>query len=206
MSEPAFVKICGLSTPESVAQAVKYGADALGFVFAESVRKVTPERARALIANVPDTVETVGVFRNQPIDEVIAAACTAGVSAIQFHGHEPMSDLRRAEQEGFRALRAFGVDEFSLLTPADRAAWAAERILVDAVVPGSGDMFDPQLLTHGAPEGWWLLAGGLSPANVGEAIATLRPHGVDVSSGVEHQRGVKSLDLIAEFLIAAKGA
>lgn len=206
MPETTFVKICGLSTPESVDQAVAHGADAVGFVFAESVRKVTPELARELVNRVPNTVETVGVFREQPIDEVIAIARAAGVATIQFHGREPFADLRRAQHEGFRALRAFGVDEFLALSEVDRAAWAGERILVDAVEPGGGATFDPQLIEHGAPSGWWLLAGGLTPENVADLIARLRPSGVDVSSGVERQRGVKSLERIAAFLAAARSA
>lgn len=206
MPETTFVKICGLSTPESVDQAVAHGADAVGFVFAESVRKVTPELARELVNRVPNTVETVGVFREQPIDEVIAIARAAGVATIQFHGREPFADLRRAQHEGFLALRAFGVDEFLALSEVDRAAWAGERILVDAVEPGGGATFDPQLIEHGAPSGWWLLAGGLTPENVADLIARLRPSGVDVSSGVERQRGVKSLERIAAFLAAARSA
>ncbi len=206
MVETTFVKICGLSTPESVDQAVHHGADAVGFVFAESVRKVTPELARDLVARVPDSVETVGVFRAQPIDDVIAIARAAGVSTIQFHGREPLDDVRRAQQEGFRTLRAFGVDEFSASSGADRDEWADERLLVDAVEPGGGIPFDPRLLAHGAPMGWWLLAGGLTPENVRALISRLQPTGVDVSSGVELQRGVKSLERIAEFIHAAKGA
>lgn len=206
MPETTFVKICGLTTPESVDQAVAHGADAVGFVFAESVRRVTPERAGELIARVPHAVETVGVFREQPIDAVIATARTAGVTTIQFHGREPLADVRRAQREGFRTLRAFGVDEYLALTEVDRAAWSGERLLVDAVEPGGGATFDPQLIEHGAPEGWWLLAGGLTPENVGKLIARLRPSGVDVSSGVERQRGVKSLARIAAFLAAAKRA
>ena len=127
MPETTFVKICGLSTPESVDQAITHGADAVGFVFAESVRKITPERAKDLVARVPNTVETVAVFRKQPIEEVIATARAAGVSAIQFHGREPFADLRRARHEGFRTLRAFGVDEFLAVSAVDRATWAGER-------------------------------------------------------------------------------
>lgn len=185
-------------------QAVAHGADAVGFVFAESVRKVTSELASELIIRVPSAVETVGVFREQPIDEVIATARAAGVSTIQFHGRESVTDLRRAQDEGFRTLRAFGVDEFLALSEVDRAAWAGERLLVDAVEPGGGTTFDPQLIEQGTPTGWWLLAGGLTPENVGDLIARLRPSGVDVSSGVELQRGVKSLERIAAFLAAAR--
>lgn len=201
-----FVKICGLSTPESVDTAVETGADAVGFVFAESVRKVTVAQARELIARVPNEVETVGVFRKQPIDEVIETAHAAGLSTVQFHGYEPLSDVLRAREAGFRTLRAFGVDEFAAMSDELRDSWLSERLLVDAVEPGGGVPFDPDQLERGTPRGWWLLAGGLTPQNVAGLIARLRPTGVDVSSGVESSRGVKSLELIAEFIAAAKQA
>lgn len=199
-----YVKICGLRTPESVDCALQAGADAVGFVFAESVRQITPEAARALTERVPEHVETVGVFRAQPIDEVIATARAAGVSTIQFHGYEPYEEVLRAKAEGFRTLRAFGVDEFANLSDEDRAQWQSERLLIDAVEPGGGVPFDPQQLQRGTPKGWWLLAGGLTPENVGALIAELQPSGVDVSSGVESSRGVKSLERIAAFVAAAK--
>ncbi len=203
MSTP-FVKICGLSTPESVDAAITAGADAVGLVFAKSVRQVSTSQARELAARVPEGVETVGVFRAQPIDEVIATARAAGVSTIQFHGFEPFADVQRARDEGFRTLRAFGVDEYSGLSDGERAQWGSERLLVDAVEPGGGVPFAPDQLDHVAPAGWWLLAGGLTPLNVADLVERLHPSGVDVSSGVESSRGVKSLALIAEFLAAAK--
>lgn len=222
-----FVKICGLSTPESVDCAVSHGADAVGFVFAESVRRVSAAHAQELIKRIPDAivhedaiqggavdagascrearVETVGVFRAQPIDEVIAIAKAAGVSTIQFHGFEPYEDLQRAHDEGFRTMRAFGVDEFAKLSVEDRQIWQSERLLIDAVEPGGGVPFDPAQLNRGTPDGWWLLAGGLNAENVAALIEKLQPAGVDVSSGVESSRGVKSLDRIAAFIAAAKG-
>ena len=199
-----FVKICGLSTPESVDAAVAAGADALGFVFAKSVRQVSAAQASELRSRVPDGVETVGVFRKQPIDEVIATARAAGIATIQFHGYEPLADVERARAEGFRTLRAFGVDEYAGLNDGERETWGTERLLVDAVEPGGGVPFDPEQLERGMPEGFWLLAGGLTPGNVAGLVKRLRPSGVDVSSGVESSRGVKSLDLIAEFVAAAK--
>lgn len=202
----SFVKICGLSTAESVDCAVRGGADAIGFVFAESVRKVTAEQARELAARAPENVETVGVFRKQPIDEVLATAKAAGVSTIQFHGHEPYEDVQRAQAEGFRTLRAFGIDELTGLDDESREQWRAERLLVDAVEPGGGVPFDPELIERHIPEGWWLLAGGLTPDNVTSLIKTLQPSGVDVSSGVESSRGVKSLAKIEAFIAAAKQA
>lgn len=200
-----FVKICGLSTPESVDLAVQHGADAVGFVFVDSVRRVSAEQAKELVRRVPEAVETVGVFRAQPIGEVIETAKSAGVTTIQFHGREPYSDLQRARSEGFRTLRAFAIDEYAGLSDEDRAQWQSERVLIDAVEPGGGVPFDPELLERGTPSGWWLLAGGLNSDNVAALIAQLQPSGVDVSSGVESSRGVKSLDRIAAFIDAAKG-
>ena len=200
-----FVKICGLSPPESVDCAVEAGADAVGFVFAPgSPRLVTAHVAKALIARVPGGVETVGVFRKQPIDEVIETAAEAGVSTIQFHGYEPHEDLQRAKASGFQVMRAFAIDEFTALGAEAREVWDAERLLIDAIEPGGGVPFDPRTLTGGAPSGWWLLAGGLTPHNVAGLIERLQPRGVDVSSGVERSRGVKSLELISAFISAAK--
>src|SRR5690554_2431035 len=130
-----YVKICGLSTPESVDAAAVAGADAVGFVFADSVRQVSAEQARELVSRVPAGVETVGVFRKQPIDEVIATAKAAGVSTIQFHGYEPFADVVRAQAEGFQTVRAFGVDEYAALTDGERVQWGGVRLLVDAVEP-----------------------------------------------------------------------
>lgn len=204
LSDPPFVKICGLTTPESVDCAVVHGADAVGFVFAESVRKILPGEARRLVARVPERVETVGVFRGQGIDEVLRTATAAGVTTVQFHGYEPLSDVERARREGFQTLRAFSIEEYRSLNEEERHAWQSERLLVDAVEPGGGVPFEPAQLADVVPAGWWLLAGGLTPKNVASLVEQLAPSGVDVSSGVEQSRGVKSLALIESFIAAVK--
>ncbi|MEV7647266.1 phosphoribosylanthranilate isomerase [Arthrobacter sp. NPDC089319] len=200
-----YVKICGLRTPETVAAAVDAGADAIGFVFAPGgPRTVTAAAARALGEAVPADVETVGVFRNQPIGEVIATARAAAVTTVQLHGDETRGDVRLLEDAGFRTLRAFSADAYNTLPADDKADWEAGRILLDAVEPGAGVTFDASAIQAQPPRGFWLLAGGLTPSNVGTLIATLRPHGVDVSSGVESSRGVKDIGLIRAFVHAAK--
>jgi phosphoribosylanthranilate isomerase len=200
-----YVKICGLRTPEAVAAAVDAGADAIGFVFAPGgPRTVSAAAARSLGEAVPAEVETVGVFRNQPIGEVIETARAAAVSTVQLHGDEPLSDLRLLEDAGFRTLRAFSAEAYSALPEDEKAGWETGRILLDAVEPGAGVTFDPTPIKAQPPRGHWLLAGGLTPANVGALIAALRPHGVDVSSGVESSRGVKDIGLIRDFVHAAK--
>ncbi|GAB3684887.1 N-(5'-phosphoribosyl)anthranilate isomerase [Actinocorallia lasiicapitis] len=187
-----FVKVCGLRTAVDVDAAVAAGADAVGFVFAPSPRLISGADARELAARVPEGVLTVGVIRAQPLAEVRALVEESGVRAVQFHGDEP---------------RAF-FDAFPghvLIRATSGAAVAGERgedhLLLDAPVPGEGVPWEWK-----APEGAgrWLLAGGLTPANVAAAIEATAPWGVDVSSGVESSRGVKSPELIARFVAAAK--
>jgi len=200
-----YIKICGLSTPETLTAAVQAGADAVGFLLAPGyARTVSPEQVRELLPLVPDGIETVCVFRNQPLDVVLDGARAAGVQTVQLHGHEPDSDVDALERDGFGTLRAFSAEAFAALPPAKREFWANRRLLLDAVNPGEGVPFDPALLHGGHPEGFWLLAGGLTPDNVAGLIGRLRPTGVDVSSGVEERRGVKSVRLIEEFIAAVR--
>ncbi|GAA2201183.1 phosphoribosylanthranilate isomerase [Sinomonas flava] len=205
-----WVKICGLSTPESVETAVAAGADALGFVLAAgSPRTVDAARAASLVAVAREAgrragreVETVAVVRHQGAEEVERIAREAGVDAVQLHGDEPDADADSLRAAGFRVIRALSAGEYA----ARRAAgWtSADRLLLDAAVPGSGTRIGAEELAE-APAGFWILAGGLSPANVAEAVAALGPGGVDVSSGVESMRGVKDLALIRAFIEAARG-
>lgn len=200
-----YIKICGLQTAETVAAAVDAGADAIGFVFSPgSPRTITAALAAELGRKVPAGVETVGVFRNQPLDEVLDIARKAAVSTVQLHGNESLADMAAVQVAGFRTLRAFSADAYNNLSGEEKRAWAAERILLDAVEPGAGVTFDAALLTDGTPEGFWLLAGGLNPANVAAGAAAMKPAGVDVSSGVESSRGVKDSNLIRDFIRAAQ--
>jgi len=200
-----YVKICGLQTAETVATAIGAGANAVGFVFAPgSPRTITAELARELGQAVPTDVETVGVFRNQPIEQVLEIARAAALTTVQLHGNETLADMEQARDAGFRTLRAFSAAAYAALSPADKLAWESERILLDAVEPGAGVAFNVSLLDGGAPAGFWLLAGGLNPSNVAELAVALRPDGVDVSSGVESSRGVKDGGLIKAFVAAAR--
>lgn len=200
-----FIKICGLSTPETVRAAVRGGADAVGFVLAPGyARTISPQRAAELVELVPDDVETVAVFRDQPLEVALEGAARAGVRTVQFHGAEPREFVHAALAAGFGVLRAFSAEAFSAMSTEEREFWQRRRILLDAVNPGEGAPFDPALLESVRPRGEWLLAGGLTPANVADLVERLRPNGVDVSSGVEMSRGVKSVELIEEFLRAAR--
>ncbi|MBT2455895.1 phosphoribosylanthranilate isomerase [Streptomyces sp. ISL-86] len=196
-----FVKICGLKTAQDVDVAVAAGADAVGFVFAEgSPRTVDAATARELAGRVPAGVLTVGVFRGQSVEDVRRFIEDSGVLGVQLHGDEG--------PECYEALRA---DGRTLLRATARRVgrcgeYGEDLLLIDAPDPGSGKPWNWGSAEFTAPAGRWLLAGGLTPGNVREAVETTGAWGVDVSSGVESERGVKSPELIRAFIAAARGA
>lgn len=203
-----YVKICGLRTADDVTAAVEAGADAVGFVFSESPRRVTAEIARRLAAKVPPRVQTVGVFSGIPADEAGRVAAEAGLNAIQLHGHYPRSAFRQLAGLPFQLIRAISLD-----TDTDSAerireirvgTYGEDLLLLDSPVAGSGTRWDLSKLGVTNITGNWLLAGGLNAANVSDAIATADPWGVDVSSGVESSRGVKDPQLIRDFVSAVR--
>ncbi|WP_255768627.1 phosphoribosylanthranilate isomerase [Pseudarthrobacter sulfonivorans] len=198
-----FVKICGLSTPESVRVAVDAGADAVGFVLTASPRAVSPSQVSALLAGVPAGVTAIGVFRHEPVADALAIARTAGLEWIQLHGDLTPADVTTVHDAGMKLIRAV-----TMAATADAFAnWGEDILLIDAAVPGSGETWDyASMVDVTALQGrQWLLAGGLNPGNVSDAAAAAGAWGVDVSSGVEASRGVKDLDKIAAFVTAAKG-
>ncbi|WP_306871565.1 phosphoribosylanthranilate isomerase [Arthrobacter bambusae] len=196
-----FVKVCGLSTPESVQAAVESGADAVGFVLTKSPREVSPSRARDLLAHVPEGVAAVGVFRHETAADALATAREAGLEWVQLHGSHSAEDVETVHDAGMRLIRAVTMgaaqDEFE--------EWGEDLLLIDAAVPGSGEAWDYSSVRKlGLGSRHWLLAGGLTPSNVGAAALEAEAWGVDVSSGVESSRGVKDLDLVRAFVQAAK--
>ncbi|WP_258024501.1 phosphoribosylanthranilate isomerase [Streptomyces bambusae] len=195
-----FIKICGLRTERDVEAAVAAGADAVGFVFAPgSPRTVDAATARRLAALVPAGVLTVGVFRGQSVEEVRRFAEESGVRGVQLHGEEGPEHYAALRAEGRTLLRA----------TAERVRrcgeYGEDLLLLDAPDPGSGKPWNWGSADFTAPEGRWLLAGGLNPSNVHEALKATGAWGVDVSSGVESERGVKSPALIHAFAQAARG-
>jgi len=198
-----FVKVCGLSTAESVRAAVDAGADAVGFVLTPSPRQVAPERARELLGGVPAGLPAVGVFRHEAAADAVEVARAAGLEWVQLHGERTPEDVRTVHGAGLKVIRAVTM----AVAPEAFADWGEELLLIDAAVPGSGEAWDyASVRDLGLAGRKWLLAGGLDPANVARAAAAADAWGVDVSSGVEQSRGVKDLAKIREFVKAAKGA
>jgi phosphoribosylanthranilate isomerase len=185
--------------------AVEHGATALGFVFwPASPRCVTPERAAEIIAELPSTVMAVGVFVNESIDGIRHVAAQARLTAVQLHGDEPAA---YADALAWPVFRSVTLDT----AEGACAEWAAETtFVVDAADPerrgGTGVTVDWMAAAALARGRRVVLAGGLTPANVAEAIAVVHPFGVDVSSGVEQSPGVKDFDKVARFLSNAREA
>lgn len=195
-----FVKICGLRTAQDVDVAVAAGADAVGFVFAAGPRTVDAATARRLAARVPEDVLTVGVFRGQSVRDVRELTENSGIRAVQLHGDEG--------SEYYEALRAPGRTLIRAVAAGQGAPRSGEfgedLLLLDAPEPGSGKAWNWGSPDFATPAGHWLLAGGLRPDTVRAAVAATGAWGVDVSSGVESSRGVKSPELIRAFLAAAR--
>ncbi|MFM7069178.1 MAG: phosphoribosylanthranilate isomerase [Actinomycetes bacterium] len=177
-----FVKICGITNEEDALMAVALGADALGFVFAASARQVTVGTVRDIVRRLPPDVVTIGVFRDHAPQRVIDVVLEAGLSGAQLHGHETPEDAAKIRPYAQVLLVAFAAGDPGL---AHAASYGADAVLVDSVSPGSGEVFDWSMV-EGIPEvSKLVLAGGLTPDNVAEAIPEVRPWGVDVSTGVE---------------------
>ena len=205
MSPDPIIKICGITRLSDAQHAIEHGVGALGFVFwPRSPRYIAPERAADIIAALPPRVDAVGVFVNESIDGIRAIVATTGIGIVQLHGDEAPS---YAPALGWPVLRAIGVTEVEQAA----AAWpTGTTFLMDAADPvrrgGTGTTVDWEQAAAVARGRRIVLAGGLTPENVTAAIDTVRPFGVDVSSGVEDAPGVKNPDKVARFLARARSA
>jgi phosphoribosylanthranilate isomerase len=203
----ARVKICGLTRVEDAMVAADAGADALGFVlYKESPRCITAEQAQDIISRVPPFVTTVGLFVNQPAHWVRVIAERCGVDTLQFQGDETPAYCEAFAQRSIKAIRV--KDRASL---EGMAEYRVRAFVLDAYregeYGGTGQTFDWDLAVAAKTHGRIILAGGLTPDNVAEAIRRVRPFAVDVSSGVEGStRGVKDHGKIRAFIQAAKAA
>jgi len=205
MTSAPILKICGMTRVGDALHAVREGATAIGFVFWKgSPRYIEPERAGEIAAALPATVTTVGVFVNEPVDAIRETARVAGLRMVQLHGDETPAYLERIDQPVMRAVTLDTMVETTKTWPADTT------LLLDSTDPsrrGAGraavDWPRAAAVTRGRRV---VLAGGLTPDNIEEAIVTVRPIGVDVASGVESAPGVKDLDKVARFLANAQAA
>ncbi|MBH0120774.1 phosphoribosylanthranilate isomerase [Rhodococcus sp. CX] len=195
-----FIKMCGLRDEATVELAVGLGVDAVGFVFAESPRRVSVEQAAQLRSRVPAGVLAVGVYVKMPLDEVVATAKAANIDHVQVHDLRSADDVRLLHDAGLTVIRAVNTGGAEALDE----DFGADLLLVDGAVAGAGVTWDWQDRS-GLPQGRWILAGGLNPGNVARAVETSGAWGVDVSSGIESSRGVKDPELMRAFADAVRG-
>jgi phosphoribosylanthranilate isomerase len=195
------IKICGISRLEDALCAAECGADAIGFIFhSASPRYVAPERVRAIVAELPAGIVTVGVFVNLPVEEVKRTVETCGLDLIQLHGDETPAYCRLLPPE--RIVKAA-----SPRTPAELGSlrdYAVRAFLVDAREPGrcggTGKRADWELAAKLGQSHPLILAGGLDAGNVAEAIAAVAPRAVDINSGCESAPGIKDHALMRQII------
>ena len=208
MEERVRVKVCGITNIEDAVAAAEAGADALGFIFYEkSPRYVPPAVAARIIADLPPLIMPVGVFVNEELATVRSIMDACGLAMAQLHGDENASYCHDLSRPAMKALRL--KDRASLLAVAEYQGRGGVRGFVidrfsESAYGGTGQLTDWRLAAEIAKSTRVVLAGGLTPGNVAEAIRTVRPYGVDVSSGVESAPGKKDHAKIFAFLAAVR--
>lgn len=193
------IKICGITNLDDALAAADYGADALGFVFYEkSPRYVKPEKVKEIISKLPPFISTVGVFVDEDPSKINEIIEYTGINIVQLHGNEP-SNLCQKWQ---RVIKAFRVKDFIDLHPLEE--YKVSAYLLDAYTPeaygGTGQIFNWDIAIDAKRFGRIILSGGLNPYNIEKAVRYVRPYAVDVSSGVEKEKGKKDLKKMKDFI------
>jgi phosphoribosylanthranilate isomerase len=202
-NEDLFVKICGITSEADALLCVSFGADAVGFVFAPSSRQVSVQLAGDIAKRLPPEILTVGVFRDEAPQRVVQKVQQAGLGAAQLHGHESAEDTAWVRSRLPMVIKAFPAGDRTISRFAE---FGADYLLIDGQSPGSGEVFDWRMAEGVADSTRLIVSGGLTPDNVAQAVAHLRPHGVDVSTGVESAPGRKDPLKLHAFITAARAA
>jgi len=200
-----WIKICGITNIEDALKAASLGVDALGFIFAPSLRRIEPDVAQKIIRALPKTLLKVGVFVNEERKEVQRVAEYCSLNGLQFHGEESPEYCQKFFHPIFKAIHIKDLESLK-----DMEKYCNVSILLDTYSPvqagGTGNPFPWEIALIAKGERDFILSGGLNPLNVREAINKMRPWGVDVCSGVETIPGKKDLSKMAEFVKEVKKA
>jgi phosphoribosylanthranilate isomerase len=201
------VKVCGITNVADARVAAEAGADAVGFIFAESPRRVSVEEARRVSLALPENVLKVGVFVNVPPEEVLRVAREAGLDLAQLHGDETPEAVAAVRAGGLPVMKALRVRNADDLADVER--FDADLFLLDAYSEkargGTGERFDWGVAKSLKGRGNIVVSGGLAPENVREALDFFEPYGVDASSSLEDAPGKKNEESVRRFIVAAKG-
>ena len=199
-----WVKICGITSEDDALLAVALGADAVGFVFAPSPRQVSVGLVADIVKRLPTgEVRAIGVFRDESPSRVAQIVLHAGLHGAQLHGNETPEQVAQVRERVPFVIKAFAAGDPKVR---QAGAWKADAVHLDGVAPGSGRVFDWALAGEVPGDQRVVIAGGLTPGNVADAIAATSPWGVDVSSGVQLSPGRKDPVKVREFISAAKAA
>ena len=201
------IKICGLTNLDDAVAALDLGAEALGFVFfKKSPRNISPAKAAEIIAKLPAFTTTVGVFANGTREEILKIVDQTGISVIQLHGEEPPEACLLTR----KVIKGIRIKSLESLEPLKRYQGLVSAFLLDTYAPhalgGTGQVFNWDIALEAKNFGRVILAGGLTPENISEAIGMVRPYAVDVSSGVELEKGIKDHQKMKLFIERAKRA
>jgi len=211
-----WIKICGTTNLEDALASVEAGADALGFIFTDSPRRITPEAAREIVANLPDSVQKIGVFVNASRERVHSIVSKVGLTGVQLHGTENEQyveklcrgwDDEKTRKHKVRVIKAVPVRP-GFENTLRALSRSLDLFLLDSGAGGTGQSFDPKAALAGLKKTpvRFIAAGGLRPENVSEAMEILKPWGVDVASGVEKEKGKKDHAKLKAFVTAVRQA
>jgi phosphoribosylanthranilate isomerase len=175
----------------------------VGFIFAPSPRQISVQMAGDIAKRLPPEILTIGVFRNEAPQRVVQAVQLAGLGGAQLHGHESSQETAWVRARLPVVIKAFRAGDPSISRFID---YGADYLLIDGDNPGSGEVFDWRLAEGVADRSRFIVTGGLNPGNVAQAVAHLRPHGVDVDSGVEASPGRKDPRKLHDFIVNARAA
>ena len=201
------VKICGLTQINQATEIVDRGANSIGFICVErSPRYINPEQIKAIAISLPSNIDLVGVFADHSVTEIAEVVKTAKLTSVQLHGKESAdfcARLRQALHDGIEIIKAFRIKTAASLEDTEAYLNRVDTLLLDAYHPqmlgGTGHTIDWQDLKQFKPSLPWLLAGGLTPSNIGDALSRLQPDGIDLSSGVERSPGDKDLTKVTQL-------
>ena len=203
MSEDLFVKICGITSEADALLSISFGADAIGFIFAPSARQISVQMAADIVKRLPPEILTVGVFRDEAPQRVVEAVQLAGLRAAQLHGHESAQETAWVRARLPMVIKVFPAGDPTISRFEE---FGADFLMVDGPNPGAGKVFDWKLAEGVVDPTRLIVSGGLRPDNVAEAVAHLRPAGVDVDSGVESSPGRKDPMRLRDFIVNARAA
>ncbi|MCP4566604.1 MAG: phosphoribosylanthranilate isomerase [FCB group bacterium] len=193
------IKICGITSLDDALTSIEFGADALGFVFADSPRQIDPETAHKIIRVLPPFIDTVGVFVDEKVDVIQQTANHCGLHSVQLHGNESPSYVQKLSLPLIKAFRIRDISDVE-----DIKRFELTHFLLDTYDEhksgGTGKSFDWEIALPAKALGEIILSGGLNSSNITDALESVKPYAVDVSSGVEKSPGIKDHRKIEEFI------